>query len=105
MELTLNGMEFVLKSGGNTILEYRKDKPMVYVGYGEESVDMYRGNFKIEDYVVERRPLRVTGAAEEHGNVILDLDGEITMKVAWTAIWRRSSSSRRTRPSTVSGCG
>lgn len=81
MELTLNGMEFVLKSGGNTILEYRKDKPMVYVGYGEESVDMYRGNFKIEDYVVERRPLRVTGAAEEHGNVILDLDGEITMKV------------------------
>ena len=81
MELTLNGMEFVLKSGGNTILEYRKDKTMVYVGYGEESVDMYRGNFKIEDYVVERRPLRVTGAAEEHGNVILDLDGEITMKV------------------------
>lgn len=81
MELTLNGMEFALKSGGNTILEYRKDKPMVYVGYGEESVDMYRGNFKIEDYVVERRPLRVTGAAEEHGNVILDLDGEITMKV------------------------
>ena len=33
MELTLNGMEFALKSGGNTILEYRKDKPMVYVGY------------------------------------------------------------------------
>ena len=31
MELTLNGMEFALKSGGNTILEYRKDKPMVYV--------------------------------------------------------------------------
>lgn len=81
MELTLNGMEFALKSGGNIILEYRKDKPMVYVGYGEKSVDMYRGNFKIEDYVVERRPLRVTGAAEEHGNVILDLDGEITMKV------------------------
>ena len=49
MELTLNGMEFPLKRGGNTFLVYRKDKPMVSVGDGEESVDMYRGNFTLED--------------------------------------------------------
>lgn len=33
---------------------------MIYVGLGREEVDMYRGNFKITDYVTERYPLRIT---------------------------------------------
>ena len=33
---------------------------MIYVGVGQEDVDMYRGNFKITDYVTERFPLKLT---------------------------------------------
>ena len=60
MEFIRNGLDFVLKNGADTILEHSKTNPMIYVGYGKETVDMYRGNFKIEDYVVERYPLAVT---------------------------------------------
>lgn len=60
MEFIRNGLDFVLTNGADTILEHSKTNPMIYVGYGKETVDMYRGNFKIEDYVVERYPLAVT---------------------------------------------
>ena len=49
---------------------------MLYVGRGEETVDMYRGNFKIEDYVVERRALQPVitktgdGAVLEKGGAV-----------------------------------
>ena len=46
MELIQNGLELQLVNGKDTILETRKDKPMIYVGCGAESVDMYRGNLK-----------------------------------------------------------
>ena len=51
MELIRNGLEFTLKHGDHVILECTKEKPLVYIGIGWETVDMYRGNFKIEDYV------------------------------------------------------
>lgn len=81
MELIRSGLEFTLKNGGDTILECRKDRPMIYVGYGREDVDMYRGNFKIEDYVIERRPLFVTAADETDGELLLDMEGELTVRV------------------------
>ena len=81
MELILNGMEFTLKHGNDVILESGAKKPMVYVGYGKETVDMYRGNFKIEDYVIERRPLAVTGVTETAKGVVLDLEGELGITV------------------------
>ena len=49
MEIIRNGLELVLKNGAETILESTKSNPMIYVGYGKETEDMYRGNFKIED--------------------------------------------------------
>ena len=81
MELIRSGLEFTLKNGGDTILECRKDRPMIYVGYGREDVDMYRGNFKIEDYVIERRPLFVSAADETDGELLLDMEGELTVRV------------------------
>ena len=56
MEFIRREMDWELKANGRSILDCKGGKPMIYVGYGEESVDMYRGNYKIEDYVVERRP-------------------------------------------------
>lgn len=81
MKLICNGNDFTLKYGEETILECRKDRPMIYVGCGSERVDMHRGNYKIEDYLVERRPLFVTGARELKDGVALDLGGEITLNV------------------------
>lgn len=79
MKLIRNGNEFALKHGSETILEYRKDLPMIYVGCGKENVDMYRGNFKIEDYVAERRALYVTGTRETPDGLVFDMEGELSM--------------------------
>lgn len=79
MKLVRNGNEFALKHGSETILEYRKDLPMIYVGCGKENVDMYRGNFKIEDYVTERRALYVTGIQETPDGLVFDMEGELSV--------------------------
>lgn len=81
MELIYSGEGLVLKNGGDVILECSKTKPMIYVGCGQENVDMYRGNFKIEDYVIERRPLFVTGTEKTENGVVFDLQGELKMEV------------------------
>ena len=82
MKLIRNGNDFALMHGEDVILENKADKPMIYVGCGKENVDMYRGNFKIEDYVIERRPLSVTGVSETENGVVLDMNGELAVTVA-----------------------
>lgn len=81
MEFVRKGMDWELNAEGQRILSCESGKPMIYVGYGEESVDMYRGNYRIEDYVVERRPLRVTGITEEPEGISMDLEGQIVLTV------------------------
>ena len=81
MELIRNGMDWELNAGGRRILSYKEGRPLVYVGYGIESVDMYRGNYKIEDYVVERRPLKVTRITEGTEGVSMDLEGQVVLSV------------------------
>lgn len=49
------GFDLVLD--GRLILRHREESPCLFVGRGEARTDMYRGNFEIEDYVVERVPL------------------------------------------------
>lgn len=77
MELILNGLDFTLKNGADVLLQSTAGHPMIYVGAGKETVDMYRGNFKIEDYVVERRPLAVTAARQTPDGLLLDFGGEL----------------------------
>ena len=55
IQTTANGFDLVLD--GRLILRHRSDAPCLFVGHGEARMDMYRGNFDIEDYVVERTPL------------------------------------------------
>ena len=57
MKFECNENSFCLSQNGVVLLDHSAAAPCLYVGMGEESVDMYRGNFKIEDYVVERIPL------------------------------------------------
>lgn len=52
MKFEWNGTAWKLEHEGRTILECSECAPLLYVGCGQETVDMYRGNYKIEDYVV-----------------------------------------------------
>jgi sulfoquinovosidase len=54
MQLTLIPGGFTLTLEGREILRHTQAEPAFFVGRGKERMDMYRGNFEIEDYVVER---------------------------------------------------
>ena len=47
------------------LIRHSVEEPSVYIGLGNETIDMYRGNFQIEDYVVERIPVCYS-AIKEH---------------------------------------
>ena len=81
MEIIVNNQAFTLKNGADVLLHTDASTPMVYVGYGEETVDMYRGNFKIDDHVIERRPLTLTGAEQTSEGLLLDLEGQLQLLV------------------------
>lgn len=49
---------FRLTLAGRPILSHEPDAPAVFLGRAEARMDMYRGNFDIEDYVSERLALR-----------------------------------------------
>ena len=55
IQTTSNGFDLVLD--GKLLLRHRSDAPCLFVGQGDARMDMYRGNFDIEDYVIERTPL------------------------------------------------
>ena len=84
MELIRNGLEFVIKHGADTIIASSQNMPLIYVGCGVENVEMYRGNFKIDDYVVERRPLNITSIEETADGITVDFDGELVMRAEQT---------------------
>lgn len=81
MELIRNGLDFAVKQGDTVILECSQKKPLIYLGIGRENVDMYRGNFKIDDYLVERKPLSVTEISEKEGGIRVEMGDELSMDI------------------------
>ena len=81
MKVTCESDRFVLEEDGRVILESTPEEPMIFAGRGTESVDMYRGNFRIEDYVTERRALPVRAEMLPDGTAKLDFGGEIEAEV------------------------
>lgn len=81
MKIICDGLEFALKNGADTLLSAGPTKAMVYVGRGAETIEMYRGNFDIQDYITERRPLYVTAVKKTADGCELDLQGELTVTV------------------------
>lgn len=61
-----NGILSVVSRVGE-LLSHSSEAPMLFIGRGEPSIDMYRGNFKIEDYVESRIPLRRFSAEKKIG--------------------------------------
>ncbi len=78
---------FTLSIDGRVILTHTPKNPAFFAGFGQERMDMYRGNFDIEDYVVERSPLHhadvdrntisLASAAGQPPRLQLTLDGNI----------------------------
>ncbi|HWT57412.1 MAG TPA: alpha-glucosidase [Rhizobium sp.] len=67
MKLEKTETGFTVSINGRTILDHSTSAPCIFAGIGEERMDMYRGNFEIEDYVIERGRL---AHAEIDGNRI-----------------------------------
>ena len=84
MEINIKGLSFSLVNGSDVIFKASEDQPMIYAGFGKENVQMYRGNFKIDDYVVERRPLFITGINKTDEGAELtfgdDLEAKVTLE-------------------------
>lgn len=78
MKIHVGDGRFQLEYQGQVILEHSQERPMIYVGFGKETVDMYRGNFKIEDYVEERYPLKLTAVKETQDGCRLEFEDKIT---------------------------
>lgn len=70
-----------LEQQGRTLLCSSDDFPMLYVGCGQEHVDMYRGNFKIEDYVTERRVLSVTAFDEQPDGAVVEYGEDLSLRL------------------------
>ena len=81
MKLTYHNSDWRLEHAGQVLISSSAGSPAVYVGHGQESVDMYRGNFKIEDYVTERKPLFATSWADIPGGAEIGFGTDLTMQI------------------------
>lgn len=50
--------------------------PILFLGHGKESLEMYRGNFKIEDYVESRIPLMIGSVKKQDDTIELIFENE-----------------------------
>jgi alpha-glucosidase len=81
MKLLHNGTEWALEHGGKVLLCDKLAFPMLYVGRGQEHVEMYRGNFKLEDYVVARQALLPTAFEEIRGGARVTYGGTLALDI------------------------
>ncbi|MDS7595598.1 alpha-glucosidase [Agrobacterium tumefaciens] len=58
MQFEKTGDGFALSIDGRVVLSHSSENPAFFAGCGKERMDMYRGNFDIDDYVIERSALR-----------------------------------------------
>ena len=71
MELQFNEKGFSIIEGDKILFTHSEENPAIFVGKGKEKMDIYRGNFDIEDYVIERYPLKA--AKEKDGKIMLSV--------------------------------
>ena len=81
MKIELLKGGFAVYEGETLILRHTAEEPMLYVGCGDPEIDMYRGNFKIEDYVIERRPLRKAAVEQTAEGCRIDFEGVIAAEL------------------------
>ena len=83
MEFIRENLNWQLIHNGEVLLSCAEDCPLIFAGVGSENVKMHRGNFQIEDYVIERMPLKVSNILEsDTGEIEIDFDGKITLSLS-----------------------
>lgn len=73
MKIDVNQHGFQISDAGRVVLTHSADQPAFFVGVGHETMDMYRGNFDIEDYVEQREALRHSTVSESNGDTRVEL--------------------------------
>ncbi|QQO09502.1 alpha-glucosidase [Breznakiella homolactica] len=81
MEFAEHQNGFTLSRNGAVLLRHDKNFPMIFIGKGHETMDMYRGNFSIEDYVTERRPLELTDIEKDGAAWVCSFGCEIQARI------------------------
>ena len=81
-EFKIENEQYRLLYNGRLLLSQTESFPMLYAGCGQETVDMYRGNFKIEDYVTERRALQVSGTREETDGITAEYGDDLVLRIS-----------------------
>jgi alpha-glucosidase len=77
-KLILEDNSLVIKYNNKIILKHSKTKPAIFVGFGEEKIENYRGNFQFDDYVEERIGLK---AISIDGDSVYFKNHEVDLKV------------------------
>lgn len=72
-----NGFDIVHK--GQLLFRHTDEQPMMFVGLGQETIDMFRGNFKIDDYIIEKVPCFPKEVNEKTLRFMADRHGYIDM--------------------------
>ncbi len=81
MELIILEDGFKLLYQNQCILNHSAENPSVYIGYGNETVGMYRGNFDIKDYVIERYALRNVSVQGNNNEYSLNFDNKLKANI------------------------
>lgn len=82
MDFRVNGSGFCVFSRFGALFRHSAEEPAVFVGRGEPDIEMYRGNFKIGDYVSERVPLRRFTVSEENGVIRIRFEDCLRLEIA-----------------------
>lgn len=127
MEIKSDDNVLVYNSGqlsynGRILLTANETEPFLFLGKGKETMDMYRGNFDISDYVNERLPLFIKNVIKFANGFLFDLglndqvmakmkatisSGRLelsfaTMDSRWNRLWLRIAANKQEK---VYGCG
>lgn len=86
MEFIESERGFSVLVGGKEIIKHTIEKPWIYAGIGEATYDMFRGNFKIKDYICEKMALNDFEILKEKEEVIVTFSkkGLNSLKVLFT---------------------
>lgn len=128
MEISKQANVVIFKDGRLTynnrvILSGNNDSPILFLGSGKENLKMYRGHFKIKDYIESRIPLVIDKVENQKDTIIIafksqdttyiklavSLDDEgrliikpILMDGKWNRLWLRLYANQDER---IYGCG
>ena len=83
MKISLINNGFEITQNEKQLLVHTTENPAIFVGVGQEKMEIYRGNFDIHDYIEERIPLRFAKITDNIVEFSCGKDSpvQITMKI------------------------